>query len=131
MAEMLKLDWSSAEVSDAKLKISLSSAAPKKWRDAFERTAALLSHGKWETVLSPRKGSVVVSPVQAGDEDRVRQFLEGVVLEANTTLVTEQELFEDLARSGDEDDESQEQGGERDRDQELTDSFRSFAHSAR
>ena len=126
MAETLKLDWTTAEVTDHKLRLRLTAAAPKQWRDAFDRTAMLLSHGNWQTVLSPRKAAVEVSPVRAGDEERVRQFLEGVVLEANATLVSEQELFAEHDQP-DEHESSEEYSDQDTRNQELTDSFRSFA----
>jgi hypothetical protein len=126
MTEQLKLDWSTAEVSEGELTVALSAKPPKKWRDTFERTAALLSAGAWEVTLRPKKGSVQIAAVQPGDEERVRQFMEGAVLEANTTLVSEQELFE--SRPGDHDDqEPNSDAPEPSRDEELTGRFRGFA----
>jgi hypothetical protein len=127
--EQLKLDWSTAEVSDGKLTVALSGKPPKKWRDAFERTAALLS-GHWDASLNSKKGSVQIVSVQPGDEERVRQFAEGVVLEANTTLVSEQELFDTASAADDDDDDEQQpepDAPEPSRDERVTDRFREFA----
>jgi len=121
MAEKVVLDWSSADVTDGTLAVALSGKTPKKWRDAFERATALLSHGKWNTRLSPRKGAVRLDPVSLGEEERVRQFLEGALLEANRVIVSEKELFEDGDDGGaGEESETSEDG-------ELTQRFRAFA----
>jgi hypothetical protein len=126
MPEQVRLDWTSAVVSDGRLTVGFSRKPPKKWRDVFERTLALLSQERWQTNLNVRGGTVQVGPIAAGDEERVRQLLEGGVLEANTTLVSEAELFEgtgdDELAGPDADDE--EEGGSP--DEELTDRFRSF-----
>ena len=88
----IQLDWSTAEVRDGDLKVGFSDKAPKMWREAFARTAALLSRDTWElNELKP--GYVRISPIRLGDEERVKHFLEGAALEANTTLVGEEELF--------------------------------------
>ena len=107
MSEIVELNWSSAEVTDGKLTLEFSHKPPKKWRDAFARTVALLNHGDWNTALSARNGSVEVEPVHVGDEERVRQLLEGAALEANTKLVGEDEVFAD-PHSDDEDDDAPE-----------------------
>jgi hypothetical protein len=124
--EQLKLDWSTAEVSDGKLTVALSGKPPKKWRDAFERTAALLS-GHWHASLNAKKGSVQITSVQPGDEERVRQFAEGVVLEANTTLVSEQELFDTASAADDDEQQPEPDAPEPSRDEWVTDRFREFA----
>ncbi|HTW11572.1 MAG TPA: hypothetical protein VME01_02415 [Solirubrobacteraceae bacterium] len=120
----LQLDWSNAEVSDGELTVAFSEKAPKKWRDAFQRTAALLSHGNWQIVkLSPAQ--VRVAPVEPGNEERVHHFLESTVLEANRTLVSEDELFEPDPAPEDEGEEGESREGSPDR--ELTARFREFA----
>jgi hypothetical protein len=123
--EQLKLDWSTAEVSDGKLTVALSGKPPKKWRDTFERTAALLS-GNSDVSLNSKKGLVQIASVQPGDEERVRQFAEGLVLEANTTLVSEQELF-DTAPVEDDEQQPEPDAPEPSRDELVTDRFREFA----
>jgi hypothetical protein len=129
MTEQLKPDWSTADVSDGKLTVELSAKPPKKWRDAFERATTLLNPGAWKVTLNSRKGSVQIAPVQPGDEERVRQFVEGGVLQANATLVSEEELF----GTGPADDEEQEEeaedsdASEPSPDEELTGRFRAFA----
>lgn len=118
MPEKVELDWSSAEVNDGTLVVALSVKPPKKWRDAFERAAALLSHGNWTTTLNQRNGVVRLDPVGRGEEERIRQFLEGALLEANHTILAEDELFtesDEVAES------------EASPDEELTERFRAFA----
>src|ERR1700689_4840523 len=102
MTEQLKLEWSTAEVSDGKLTVGLTAKPPKQWRDTFERTAALLGAGNWEVTLKPKKGLVEIASVLPGDEERVRQFVEGAVLEANTTLVSEDEADQSADDGGSE-----------------------------
>jgi hypothetical protein len=120
MAERVALDWSSADVNDGTLVVELSDKPPKKWRDAFERATALLSHGTWHTRLN-RNGAVRVDPVGLGDEERVRQFLEGALLEANRTTLTEDELFDDSHANSDS------EKSEIATDEQLTQTFRAFA----
>jgi hypothetical protein len=125
--EQVQLDWSTAEVSDGKLAVGLSGKPPKKWRDTFQRTALLLGAGRWEVALRSKPPSVQVMSVQPGDEDRVRQFLEGAVLEANATLVGEQELFEGGPGDDREEDEPDSDEPEPSHDEALTGRFREFA----
>jgi hypothetical protein len=124
--EQLKLDWSTAEVSDGKLSVALSGKPPKKWRDTFERTAALLSR-HWDVSLNSKKGVVQIVSVQPGDEERVRQFAESLVLEANTTLVSEQELFDTASAADDDEQQPEPDAPEPSRDERVTDRFREFA----
>jgi hypothetical protein len=121
MSERVQLDWSSADVTDATLVVALSDRPPKKWRDAFERATALLSHGKWTTRLSRRNSAVRLDPVAPGEEERVLQFLEGALLEANRTILSEEELF-DESEDGDGSEEA-----DTSVDEELTARFRAFA----
>lgn len=67
-----------------------------------------------------------VASVQPGDEERVRQFVEGVVLEANTTLVGEDELYGSQP-ANDDDHEPDSEPSQPSRDEQLTSSFRDFA----
>ena len=128
MEQQLQLDWSTADVRDGTLTVGLSDTPPKKWRKAFERTALLLGARTWDVKLNSKKASVSVASVRQGDEDRVRQFLEGAVLEANTTLVSEQELFE--GEQVDEEEPEPDSGSpESSPDEELTGRFREFAEA--
>lgn len=120
MTEKVELDWSSADVTDGTLVVALSVTPPKKWRDAFDRAAGLLSHGNWTTRLNRRTGAVRIDPVELGQEERVRQFLEGALLESNRTILSEDDLFED-ANGGSESE------PEPSADDELTQRFRAFA----
>ena len=120
MAEKAELDWSGADVTDGTLVVALSSRPPKKWRDAFERATTLLSHGNWNTRLNQRNASVRLDPVTPGSEERVRQFLEGALLEANRVIVSEDELF---GSNG----ESESDEPETSQDDEMTQRFRAFA----
>ena len=118
----IQLDWSTAEVRDGELKVGFSDKAPKKWREAFARTAALLSRDTWQlNELKP--GYVRISPIRLGDEERVKHFLEGAALEANTTLVGEEELF----ASEDADETEEDEAGGPTPDEQMTARFRAFA----
>jgi hypothetical protein len=77
-----QLDWSTAEVNDGKLVVALDHQPSKPWAERFDATARLLNHGSWSKVRV-KKGEVRVSRVLPGSEDRLRHFLESVVLEAN------------------------------------------------
>jgi hypothetical protein len=121
MTEKVELDWSSADVTDGTLDVALRGKTPKKWREAFERATALLSHGNWNTRLNQRKGAVRLDAVSLGDEERVRQFLEGALLEANRVIVSEDELFATA------DDGGEIEEPEASEDEEMTARFRAFA----
>jgi hypothetical protein len=121
MADKVKLEWSSADVTDGSLDVALNGRPPKKWRDEFARATALLSHGNWNTRLTQRNSAVRVDPVSLGEEERVRQFLEGALLEANRVIVSEEELFDHT------DDGSEMDEAETSEDEELTQRFRAFA----
>ena len=120
MSEKVRLDWSSAEVSDGTLVVALNQRPPKKWREAFQRATALLSHGNWTTRLSQRDRAIRLDPVELGEEERILQFLEGALLEANRTILTEEELFDDDRAASAEEQETS-------ADEELTQRFRAFA----
>jgi hypothetical protein len=120
MAEKVELEWSSADVTDGTLEVALSTRPPKKWREAFERATALLSHGNWNTSINQRKATVRLDPVTPGSEERVHQFLEGALLEANHVIVSEDELFES-------DGEGESDEPETSEDDEMTQRFRAFA----
>jgi hypothetical protein len=112
------LDWSSAQVHDAVLEVAVSGERPKGWRKSAERTARLLGSGEWGEV-SIRKGTIRVTAVGAGQEERLRHFLEGVVEQANAA----HQLTD--GAEGDEGQETAEQPlGP---DAEMTERFRSFA----
>lgn len=118
----VQLDWSSAEVRDGKLEVGLEGERPPGWNDSFERTVALLRGGHWGKIAL-KKGRVRVHEVAQGDEDRLRHFLESVVLQANAVHErTDPEARDD--RDEDEDEGEDEPDGP---DGEMTERFRSFA----
>jgi hypothetical protein len=126
MGEEVKLDWSSAEVQERTLAIALEGKLEKGWKHAFERTTRLLNRGAWEEVTL-KKGKVVVRPITPGDEDRVRHFLEGVVLQANSDVETPDEGNGD--RTDDTDDARDKEASATPEDQEMTERLRSFAEA--
>ena len=112
------LDWTSAEVRDGKLEVTLRGELPKGWKAGFERTLALLPGREWGKV-SLRKDRIRVQDVAEGVEDQLRHFLESVVLQANTAVApAEQDAHDD----GDADDDESS-----DLDAVMTERFRSFA----
>ena len=109
------LDWPSAEVRQDRLEVALQGELPKGWKDSFARTVAALPGGQWGKVTL-KKGRVRVSHVAEGCEDRLRHFLESVVLQANATA-------EPVDAHGDGDADKQPD----DLNVAMTERFRSFA----
>ena len=126
-----RLDWNTAEVDDSKLKVSIDGEPPRGWSDTFERTARLLAGGDWGEVKL-KKGSVQVTGVTPGNEDKLRHYLESVVHEANATHASDED-------DGDSESERSEAEASRDSDDEsppspdaeMTERFRSFAQAPR
>lgn len=121
--EQTQLDWSTAEVHDGTLTVTLGGKPPKEWVARFKRTVRLLNHGSWEKV-ELKKGEIRMKPVTAGDEDRVRHFLEGAVLEANHALAPDESDTDSEDAAEDHDDAASRQAGP---DTEMTERFRAFA----
>ena len=110
----VKLEWASAEVKDAKLTVALEGDPPKDWKQSFERTVKLLGDGDWGEVQL-KKGTVQVSDVPPGSEDKLRHHLESIVAQANAAI---EEPEEGGRVDGDGDDGP---------DSEMTERFRAFA----
>lgn len=124
---MAQLDWSSAEVRDGTLAVALDGERSDAWTASFERTATLLNHGNWSDVKLG-KHKVRIEPVVAGEEERVRHFLESVVLQANTDAGFDAEAGQEEPVA--EQDEAREQGEDEVRaDEQMTERFRSFAEA--
>ena len=114
----VRLDWSSAEVRDGKLEVALRGELPTGWKAGFVRTVALLHGDEWGKVKL-KKDRIRVHHVSEGDEDRLRHFLESVVLQANAAAEpAEAEAHKDGA--ADDDDSSN-------LNTAMTERFRSFA----
>ena len=113
------LDWSTAEVKNAKLTVPLDGDVPKRWKRSFEATAALLGGGEWGDVRV-RKSKVEVEDVEPGSEEKLRHHLEAVIQQANADA---NEQAPDADRS-----ESESEAGDDDEgpDAEMTRRFRSF-----
>jgi hypothetical protein len=121
----LQLDWSSAEVSQGKLTVTLDGKPTDEWRVTFERTVQLLDRGTWPGIeLSKQK--IKVAEVEPGTEERLRFFLESAVQEANGEQPEDDEEDEDSEDEDSEDDEERDDS-EEDPDREMADRFRSFA----
>ena len=109
-----RLDWGQAEVKDGTLTVSIAGEPPDGWKDTFEKTAALLASGDWDTVRV-KKLRVKVDGVRPGTEEKLRHFLESVAQQANATHAPQN------------DDEGEPAGDERSEDAEMTERFRSFS----
>ncbi|HET9104934.1 MAG TPA: hypothetical protein VFN55_16400 [Solirubrobacteraceae bacterium] len=79
-----EIDWSSAQVRDGALSVAITGARPKGWKRTFLDTVRLLGPADWGEV-SLRKGTVRVTEVSPGQEERLRHFLEGAVEQANVS----------------------------------------------
>jgi hypothetical protein len=117
--EQRKIDWSSAEIEDTALRITLTGKSSKVFRQRFESVLALLgtTHGRWGDTRSTKDG-IEVSDVQPGAETELRHFLESVVLEVNS------ELPEPERDAGDDDAQIEEAARA---DRQMTTAFRAFS----
>jgi hypothetical protein len=131
-ASEARLDWGQAEVQDGTLTVSVAGEPPDGWKETFEKTAALLSSGEWDTVRV-KKHAVMVQGVRPGTEEKLKHFLESIVQQANATHAPEDEDDHDADADaeGREDEEPGDSadGDERSEDSEMTERFRSFASS--
>jgi hypothetical protein len=114
----VELKWASAEVKDAQLTVELAGDPPKGWKRSFERTVTLLGDGDWGEIQL-KKGTVRVSGVTPGTEDKLRHHLEGIVAQANAANEEG-----DSDENGDLDEHGDEPEGP---DAEMTGRFRAFA----
>ena len=122
----LQLDWSTAEVSDGKLTVSLDERPTDEWAASFERTAQLLDRGTWPDIKL-KKREIIVKEIEAGSEERLRFFLESVIQEANAEHTSDED--EEQRGASGEDEEAGEEA-ENDPDREMTERFRGFADAA-
>jgi hypothetical protein len=108
------LDWSSASVDDGRLTVPVIGDVPTGWTKRVQRVAERLGRpgSSWGAIKVTKK-ELRVEAVAPGSEDDLHHFLESVVLQANTDLRDDDEDGPDDERS--------------ERDQEMTDAFRSLA----
>jgi hypothetical protein len=109
----VKLEWGSAEVKDARLTVRLEGDPPEGWKESFERTVRLLGDGEWGTVALDG-GTVQVSDIAPGSEEKLRHHLEAIVAQANAAHEED---------DSDRDGEGEEPEGP---DAEMTERFRAF-----
>jgi len=110
----VEIDWASASVSDARLTVALSGAAPKGFTPQLERVIArLATSGRRWGEISAGKHKLHVDDVQPGAEADLRHFLESALLQANTALGAEPADSADGAQDGP--------------DEQMASVFRSFA----
>ena len=120
----VSLDWSAAEVEDARLTVPLAGDIPKGWKQSFETTVRLLGGGEWGEI-QVKRDKVRVGDAERGSEDKLRHHIEAVVAQANA---------DHEPAEGDEDDEAPDTdepgagagGGGEGPDAEMTRRFRSF-----
>lgn len=113
-----RLDWSTAEVKRATLTVALDGKTPSGWKESFATTVRLLGGGEWGEVAF-KKRTVRVKDVVAGQEEKLRHFLDSVVEQANASRPGETDRPESET-----DAESDQAEGP---DAEMTKRFRSFA----
>ena len=117
--ELRQIDWASAQIEDGTLTVELTGKGSKAWKARFENVLALLDtpHTSWDAVRLT-KSAVKVLGVQQGTEPELRHFLESLVLQANSDIQPE-------APEGDA--ESDDASEERDVDEQMAATFRTFA----
>ncbi len=123
MFQEITLKWETAEVDGTKLKVALGGTVDKAWRLSFETTVALLGEREWGEVAL-KKQKVRVSDVEPGSEEKLRHFLETVVLQANASRGPDED------EAGDGLDAERAEGEDYGR-AEMTERFRSFAEEER
>ncbi|MBV8218917.1 MAG: hypothetical protein JO325_10665 [Solirubrobacterales bacterium] len=116
------LDWSAAEVKNAKLTVPLDGDIPKGWKKSFEATVLMLGGGDWGEIQIKRD-RVQVSDVEPGSEEKLRHHLESVVVQANADHEAE-ESEEKAPDAGESEPEADDDDGGP--DAEMTRRFRSF-----
>src|SRR5581483_5306297 len=116
-----KLNWSSAEVSDGTLKVELDGELEKDWKQSFKTTVRLLGNGDWGEV-ELKKGTIRVTGVTPGSEEKLRHYLESVVEQANASQAPPEEEPD----AADEDEDAAEEGP----DAEMSQRFRAFAEDS-
>lgn len=125
--EQASLDWSTAEVRNGTLSVTLTGERPKGWDQSFAATAAMLGAGSdWDQVQL-KKDKVKVSGVAPGVEDKLHHFLESVILQANADHAPETEDRSDEDQDRTEEEESSQDDSDGDSDSELTSRFKAFA----
>jgi hypothetical protein len=109
-----EIDWSTAEVADARLTVALAGEPSGDWAKRVEAIIDRLQPSAgWAIEVSRKK--LAVEPVAEGAEADVRHFLESVVQQANA----------DFAPNQNDDAES----GRSEEDTAMTETFRSFSGS--
>jgi hypothetical protein len=119
-----KLNWSSAEVQEAKLTVGLEGELPKPWKRTFEGTVKRLGRASGWGEVSLSKRNVCVTEVTPGTEAKLRHYLESVIEQANATHPPEAPEDEDDGQG------EQERGGDEGPDAEMRERFRSFAEDS-
>jgi hypothetical protein len=121
------LDWSTAEVKDSKLTVQVDGDLPDGWQDTFNTTVKLLGGGSWGEIKLEEQKAEVSDPA-AGDEEKIKHFLESVVQQANATHRSDEDEDEEQGEDGERDEEDEEESEqESDEDKEMADRFQSFA----
>lgn len=113
-----KLDWSTAAVKQATLTVELAGKPPSGWKQSFAMTVRLLGGGEWDEV-TVKKQTIRVKYLVAGQEDKLRHFLDSVIDQANASRPGDPEPTRSEA-----DAEADDSGGP---DAEMTSRFRAFA----
>jgi hypothetical protein len=114
-----RIDWETAEVHDAELRVELAGELPKGWRKRFAAVFERLADADEERwgKLDVTKRRIVVPALTDGCEGDLRHQLESALLQANA----------DLGAAADEGSELADEDPERERDEHMTETFRGFA----
>jgi hypothetical protein len=108
------LDWTAASVDDGRLTVPVTGEVPTGWTKRVVHVAERLSRpsNAWGAVKVTKK-QVEVAEVAPGAETDVHHFLESAIMQANADLRDDDDDATDDERS--------------ERDQQMTDAFRSLA----
>jgi hypothetical protein len=120
-----RLDWSTADVRDGTLTVTIEGEQPKGWKRSFETVAHLLAHG---SPVKLKKSEARVDGLQPGDEEKVRHLLESIVQQVNADHRPPEDEHSD--EDEEDDDEVPVDLGESRPDREMGDRFRSFGEQS-
>jgi hypothetical protein len=123
----VKLNWSTAKVEGSTLTLDVEGDIPSDWKDSFDSVARLLGGSSDWGEVSFKKKTVRVGEVTAGNEDKLRHFLESVVDQANADHRPDDSDREESDEAGDEAPEERRAEDESGADAEMSERFRSFA----
>lgn len=110
----IEIDWSTASVQDGRLTVAFTDKPSAEWSERLEEVIERLQRpGVGWGAINVSKKRLRVDAVEPGAESDLRHLVDSAVLQANADRERDEDDERDVERS--------------ERDQAMTDAFRSFA----